>query len=247
MSGEPQDVLRGRPFGRRLFLGLLAAGTAGLVLTRWAYGEDDATPGNVAEAVPLGAMTPDDQEPLLGIHPNLVLPERFRYYSVADVPSFSERSWRLTVDGAGLGGSLDLQLAELRSLPNVALRATFRCVTGWRVRDCIWRGARARDVIDMAQPNAHARYVTFYAGDGVYTDSLSITQARSDHALLAWELNGRPLIREQGYPLRLIYPDMYGYKNVKWLRRIEVKPVKDLGFWEQRGWDDDAYVYNPPS
>jgi DMSO/TMAO reductase YedYZ molybdopterin-dependent catalytic subunit len=40
---------------------------------------------------------------------------------------------------------------------------------------------------------------------------------------------------------------MYGYKNVKWLRRIEVKPVHDLGFWEQRGWDDNAYVYTPPS
>ena len=47
--------------------------------------------------------------------------------------------------------------------------------------------------------------------------------------------------------MRLIYPDMYGYKNVKWLRRIEVKPVHDLGFWEQRGWDDNAYVYAPPS
>jgi DMSO/TMAO reductase YedYZ molybdopterin-dependent catalytic subunit len=246
MSGRPEDVLRGRPVGRRLFLGLLGAGTAGLALTRWKYGDDDATPGNVATAVPVGAMTPDDREPVEGIHPNIVPSERFRYYSVGDIPTFTERSWRLTVDGAGLGGSMTLRLADLQAFPNAAIRSTFRCVTGWRVRDCIWRGVRVRDLVDANQPNGAARHITFYSGDGVYTDSLTMQQARSDHALLAWELNGRPLIREQGYPLRLIYPDMYGYKNVKWLRRIEVKPVHDLGFWEQRGWDDEAYVYTPP-
>jgi DMSO/TMAO reductase YedYZ molybdopterin-dependent catalytic subunit len=216
-SSAAEDVLRGGPVGRRLFLALLGAGAAGLAVTRFAYAGDDATPGNVATAVPVGAMTPDDREPVEGIHPNIVQSERFRYYSVADIPSLGERSWRLTVDGAGLGGSMSLRLADVQAFPNVANR-----------------------------PNAGAQHVTFYAGDGVYTDSLTMGQARSDHALLAWELNGRPLIREQGAPLRLIVPDMYGYKNVKWVRRIEVKPVHDLGFWEQRGWDDDAYVYTPP-
>jgi len=246
---DPEDTSpAGRPVGRRLFLGLLGAGAAGLALTRLSYTDDDATPGNVATSVPVGAMSPDDgREASEGVHPNLNPSERFRYYSVGDIPTFTERSWRLTVDGAGIDGSMALRLAELRGFPNVAIRATFRCVTGWRVRDCIWRGVRVRDLIDANHPNAHAQHVTFYAGDGVYTDSLTIAQARSDHALLAWELNGQPLIREQGYPLRLIYPDMYGYKNVKWLRRIEIKPVHDLGFWEQRGWDDNAYVYTPPT
>ncbi|HVS42071.1 MAG TPA: molybdopterin-dependent oxidoreductase [Candidatus Dormibacteraeota bacterium] len=248
MPTGAEDAFRGRPIGRRLFIALLGAGAAGIALTKWAYGGDDATPGNVATSVPIGSMTPDEgREASEGVHPNIVPPERFRYYSVGDIPDFNERDWRLTVDGAGLDGSMQLRFAELTSFPNVAIKATFRCVTGWRVRDCIWRGVRLRDVIDANSPNRNAKHITFYAGDGVYTDSLTIGQARSDHAILAWELNGRPLIREQGYPLRLIYPDMYGYKNVKWLRRIEVKPVHDLGFWEQRGWDDNAYVYTPPS
>jgi DMSO/TMAO reductase YedYZ molybdopterin-dependent catalytic subunit len=249
MRGDEENpLLTGRPIGRRLFIALLGAGAAGVALTKWSYGGDDATPGTVATSVPIDSMTPDeDREPSEGIHPNIVPPERFRYYSVGDIPDFTERSWRLTVDGAGLDGSMELRLADLRAFPNVAIKATFRCVTGWRVRDCIWRGVRVRDVVDANQPNRNAKHITFYAGDGVYTDSLNIAQARSDHAILAWELNGRPLIREQGYPVRLIYPDMYGYKNVKWLRRMEVKPVHDLGFWEQRGWDDEAYVYTPPS
>lgn len=247
MTDPPTDALRGRPVGRRLFLGLLGLGAAGIALTKWAFGEDDATPSNVATAVPVGSMDVDGAE---GPGPNanaIFSDERFRYYSVGDIPDFSERSWRLTVDGAGIDGSMQLRLAELKAFPNVAVRATFRCVTGWRVRNCVWRGVRVRDLIDASRPNSRARNVTFYSGDGVYTDSLTIGQARSDHAIVAWELNGQPLIREQGYPLRLIYPDMYGYKNVKWLSRIEVKEVHDLGFWEQQGWDDNAYVYTPPS
>ena len=248
MPAGPEDVFRGSRIGRRLFIVLLGAGAAGIALTKHAYSGDDATPGNVATSVPVGSMTPDEgREPSEGIHPNIVPPERFRYYSVGDIPDFTERAWRLTVDGAGLDGSMELRLADLQAFPNVAIRSTFRCVTGWRVRNCVWRGVRVRDIVDANSPNAKAKHITFYAGDGVYTDSLTIGQARSDHAILAWELNGRPLIREQGYPVRLIYPDMYGYKNVKWLRRIEVKPVHDLGFWEQRGWDDNAYVYTPPS
>ncbi|TMC50706.1 MAG: hypothetical protein E6J14_03875 [Chloroflexi bacterium] len=236
----------GKPIGRRLFLGLLGAGAAGLAFTKWSYRADDADSGNVAEAVPLGPMgqTPDI-ESLIGQHPNILYPERFRYYSVADIPGYSERSWRLIVDGEGLDSSLRLRFNDVTAFPNVAYRSTFRCVNGWRVRNCVWRGVRVRDVIDAAHLNRRAKYVTFSSGDGIYTDSLSLQQARSDHAILAFELNGSPLITEQGRPLRVIFPDMYGYKGVKWVRRLEVKSHRDLGFWEQRGWEIDAYVYNP--
>jgi DMSO/TMAO reductase YedYZ molybdopterin-dependent catalytic subunit len=234
------------PVGRRIFLGLLGVGAAGLVTTQWGLRGDDADPGTVAEAVPLGSMTIDQREAAEGYHPNIVTSERFRYYSVGYPPDFNPQTWRLRVDGSGVNSRLNLTFDQLQAFPNVALKATFRCVTGWRVRDNVWRGVRVRDLVDGLGLNHQARFVTFYSGDGVYTDSLTIQQARSDHAMLAWELNGAPLIREQGHPLRLIYPDMYGYKNVKWVRRLEVKPVRDVGFWEQQGWDIDAYVYNPP-
>jgi len=235
----------GAPVGRRLFLGLLGAGVAGMALTRWSYRQDDATSNDVAEAVPISAMN-NDREDLEGVHPNHDFSGRFRYYSVGTIPSFSERAWRLTVDGEGLDSSLKLRYGDVKAFPQVGLLATFRCITGWRVRDCLWRGVRLRDVIDAARPNAGAQNVTFYSSDGVYTESLTMPQARSDHAILCWEFNGQPLIREAGFPLRLIFPDMYGYKNIKWLQRIEVKPQRDQGFWEQHGgWEIDAFVYNP--
>ena len=246
MDAEPPVPLE-RPIGRRIFLGLLGLGAAGLATTQWSLQGDDADPATVAQAVPLGSMDIDQREASEGQHPNIVTSERFRYYSVGYMPYDDPRTFRLRVDGEGAKGKLSLSLAQLKAFPNVVLKADFRCVTGWRVQDNLWRGVRVRDVLDSVGQNAKAGFVTFYSGDGVYTDSLTIQQARSNNAILCWELDGQPLIREQGYPLRLIYPDMYGYKNVKWLHRLELKSTRDVGFWEQNGWDIDAYVYNTPS
>lgn len=240
-------VPAGRPVGRRIFLGLLGIGVAGLAYKRWDYRADDADSGDVATSVPLGSMQPADREALIGIHPNTHYSERFRYYSVGDIPNYNPRSWRLAVGGEGADGSLSLRFDDLRAFPNYAVKAAFRCVNGWIVHDNVWLGVRLRDVLDAVSPNDRAKFVTFYSGDGVYTESLTWAQARSEHALLSWQLNGEFLIREQGQPLRLIYPDMYGYKSIKWLRRIELKSARDLGFWEQTGWEIDAYVYTPPS
>ena len=243
---EPEELL-GKPVGRRIFLGLLGVGALGIATSQYSFKNDDVTADNVAQAVPLGAMDIDQRESSEGIHPNVVASERFRYYSVGYMPYDDPKSFRLKVNGEGARGSLSLSLDQLKAFPNVVIKSDFRCVTGWRVRDCLWRGVRVRDVLDSVGQNSKTRFVTFYSGDGVYTDSLTVQQARSDHAILCWELNGQPLIREQGYPLRLIYPDMYGYKNVKWLHRVELKSNRDVGFWEQQGWDIDAYVYNTPS
>jgi len=239
---DPEELL-GKPVGRRLFLGLLGVGALGVATTQFSFADDNVTAGTVAQSVPLDSSSGMSE----GEHPNVVTSERFRYYSVGYMPYDDPKTFRLGVDGEGAKGKLSLSLDQLKAFPNVVLKADFRCVTGWRVQNNLWRGVRVRDVLDSVGQNAKARFVTFYSGDGVYTDSLTIQQARSNNAILCWELDGQPLIREQGYPLRLIYPDMYGYKNVKWLHRLELKSTRDVGFWEQEGWDIDAYVYNAPS
>ena len=60
--------------------------------------------------------------------------------------------------------------------------------------------------------------------------------------LLAWGMDGRPLSRPHGAPLRLVMPRMYGYKSVKWVERIVVTREPVVGYWEQRGYDRDAWV-----
>ena len=73
-------------------------------------------------------------------------------------------------------------------------------------------------------------------------------QSLLPHVMLAFEMDGRPLLREHGAPLRLVIPEMYGYKNVKWLTAINFASHEQPGYWEQRGYDQDAWVgrSNPP-
>ena len=57
-------------------------------------------------------------------------------------------------------------------------------------------------------------------------------QASLHDVMLAYEMDGKPLPREHGAPVRLVIPDMYGYKNVKWLNAINVVPYAEDGYWE---------------
>jgi DMSO/TMAO reductase YedYZ molybdopterin-dependent catalytic subunit len=75
-----------------------------------------------------------------------------------------------------------------------------------------------------------------------YVDYLTRRQASLHDVMLAYEMDGKPLPQEHGAPVRLIIPEMYGYKNVKWLQGIEVVPRAGSGYWENLGYDRDAWV-----
>jgi hypothetical protein len=81
----------------------------------------------------------------------------------------------------------------------------------------------------------------FYGADG-YSSSITLDYAMQDDVILAYEMNGEVLPEEQGYPLRLVAPGKYGYKWVKWITHIELVDHDYRGFWESRGWSDDATI-----
>ena len=60
--------------------------------------------------------------------------------------------------------------------------------------------------------------------------------------MLAWEMDGGPLSQPHGGPARVVMPRMYGYKSVKWVTHIEVRTDVVPGYWEQNGYDADAWV-----
>jgi len=82
----------------------------------------------------------------------------------------------------------------------------------------------------------------FVSAESPYVDTLTLQQAELHDAMLAYEMDGKPLAREHGAPVRVVIPEMYGYKNVKWVERIVVTDRVDPGYWEQRGYDVDAFV-----
>ena len=120
--------------------------------------------------------------------------------------------------------------------------STFHCVTGWTVQNVHWGGVRIEDVLAEARPLPEADALQFVSAERPYVDYLTVQQASLHDVLLAYEMDGKPLPREHGAPLRLVIPDMYGYKNVKWLAgSTSFRPPKD-GYWEALGYDRDAWV-----
>ena len=88
-----------------------------------------------------------------------------------------------------------------------------------------------------------ATHVRFWSFDGVYTETLTLDQARRDDVLVAHSMFGAPVTKDHGGPVRLYVAPMYGYKSLKWLERIELVAGPDpVGYWEERGYDVEAWI-----
>jgi DMSO/TMAO reductase YedYZ molybdopterin-dependent catalytic subunit len=105
-----------------------------------------------------------------------------------------------------------------------------------------WGGVRFQQLFDLVQPLPSATAVRFVSLEQPYEDSLTLEQLRLPDAMLAYRLGGQPLSRPHGAPARVILPEMYGYKGVKWLTRMEFVAKQPLGYWEQNGYDQNAWV-----
>jgi DMSO/TMAO reductase YedYZ molybdopterin-dependent catalytic subunit len=166
----------------------------------------------------------------------------WRIYTVSgSLPTFDARSWRLRVSGL-VESPLTLGYHDLLALPKAEQVSTFHCVTGWTVNNVHWGGVRIGDVLARVAPHPEAHALRFVSAERPYVDYLTLRQAALHDVMLAYEMDGKPLRREHGAPLRLVIPEMYGYKNVKWLSRIELVPRTESGYWEQLGYDRDAWV-----
>jgi DMSO/TMAO reductase YedYZ molybdopterin-dependent catalytic subunit len=158
--------------------------------------------------------------------------------SVGSVLPQPTSGWRIYTVAA----SVSLALPDLRRLPVAQQVSDFHCVTGWTVRDVRWAGVRIRDVLAAAGPLPTARALSFVSAERPYVDSLTLEQGLLPDVMLAWEMDGRPLERPHGGPLRLVMPRMYGYKSVKWVDRIVLTSEPAVGYWEERGYDRDAWI-----
>ena len=220
MNGE-----EARPYGRRAFLGLMAGGLTSLL---WA---------GPAERV-LAPVTSGFSQ-LLG---NLLPVGGWRIYTISgSMPIFDERSWRLEITGL-VRKPVRLTYQQLLALPRAHQVSDFHCVTGWSVRNVRWGGVRFHDLLALAEPLPSARAIRFVSLEQPYDDSLTLDQVSLGNVMLAYEMDGRPLSRPHGAPARVVIPEMYGYKGVKWLGRMELVDHQPTGYWEGLGYDQNAWV-----
>lgn len=220
----------GTPVGRRAVLGLVGLGAAGIVF---------GAPIQARIADALRPVTNNDPTGLTGLIPGA---DRFRIYTVTgDRPNQSRAAWRMRVSGL-VERPTTFRFADLLDLPAAGLTADFQCVTGWRVNDVAWKGVRLADVLDQVGVQDAATHVRFTSFDGAYSESLSLSQARRDDVLVAYEMLGAPVTSDHGGPVRMYVAPMYGYKSTKWLDGIELTPKVVPGYWEERGYDVDGWV-----
>jgi sulfane dehydrogenase subunit SoxC len=176
-----------------------------------------------------------------------------------DIPSIDSRAWALEVRGE-VERPLRLSLDDLRSRPSVELAVTMECAGNGRallephvvsqpwLRDAVgtarWRGVPVAALLDEAKLRSCAVEVVFAGLDrGVegdveqrYERSLPVVEARRDEVILAYEMNGAPLLAQHGFPARLVVPGWYGMTNVKWLASLTVVDQSFEGYQQSRAY-----------
>jgi DMSO/TMAO reductase YedYZ molybdopterin-dependent catalytic subunit len=160
-------------------------------------------------------------------------------------PTVNANSWSLRVDGM-VEHPYTLSYQDLLALPMKQQYESLMCISnevgGPYMSNALWEGVPLADLLARAGGvKAGATKVVLYAVDD-YSDSIHLSKALEPTTLLAVRMNGVPLPSEHGFPARLLVPGIYGMKHVKWLTRINVVNIDYQGYWEQRGWSDEANV-----
>jgi DMSO/TMAO reductase YedYZ molybdopterin-dependent catalytic subunit len=209
--------------GRRAFVGLLALGAAGI-----AFGADiqkaltNKLGSSIANLLPGGS--------------------HFRIYSITGTyPYVSPRAYRLKVSGL-VDNPAVFTLDDLRAMPATHLVRNFQCVTGWIVPDVKWRGVQLSEILRHAGVQSGAVAVSFDSYDGADSESLLLDQAHLPDVIVAYEMYGGAVSREHGGPVRLVVPQMYGYKSLKWLSGIRLVDRVEPGYWEQNGYPTNGWL-----
>ncbi|MSO90390.1 MAG: sulfite oxidase-like oxidoreductase [Acetobacteraceae bacterium] len=157
----------------------------------------------------------------LGVHP--------------DVPA---QKFRLDLDGA-LENAVSLSLEDFMALPQQGSVSDMHCVTQWSRYDNRWKGVAVSALLALVKPKPEAKHVIFHAHDG-YTTNVRLDQFDQPDCFLVHEWEGKPIERQHGGPVRILIPRLYLWKSAKWLRRIEFSAFDKPGFWEVRGYHNNA-------
>jgi DMSO/TMAO reductase YedYZ molybdopterin-dependent catalytic subunit len=168
----------------------------------------------------------------------LTAPDRWPLLHFGPVPRTDLSSWSLRLFGL-VEHELTLDYDEVRGLPSKEVVADVHCVTGWSRLDDTWTGVAIQEILKRCRPRPEVTHVMAHCEFG-YTTSVPLATLDDDDVLLCYGWNGQDLTPDHGFPLRLFVPKKYFWKSAKWLRGLEFMSANRLGFWEQRGYHDDA-------
>ena len=166
-----------------------------------------------------------------------------QYIQNRDTPGFHIRSaspfmgvdtanWALVITGM-VKKTIALSYEDLFGFKLYSQVSRLKCVECWSAK-AKWEGFRADDLFDRVQPDPAAKYVYLQSTDSYY-ESFALEELQRDRVLFVFKMNGQALSKEHGFPLRLIAPFKYGYKNIKYITRIEFTDTRKRNYWFNNG------------
>lgn len=175
------------------------------------------------------------------IPPGQIITAKWPVLDLGLQPDVSLKDWRLILDGE-VEQPVELTWDEFMALPQTEDTSDFHCVTAWSKLNMNWKGVRLFDLAALVQPKETASHILCYGYDD-YTTNVSLEEALKPDVLLVHTVEGLPLPKEHGGPVRMITPQLYAWKGSKWINRIEFLDHNKLGFWEERGYSNTAYPW----
>jgi len=180
------------------------------------------------------------------IPPGQTVTRSFPVYSFSGNMDITTDQWSLSIWGLVARDTV-LSWDQFLALGPVTDTLDFHCVTGWSRLGDSWTGIPSSAILALARPDSTAVSVMIHCADG-YTTNVPLRDFEQEGVMLAYILDGEPLTREHGFPVRLVVPQLYAYKSAKWVVGLEFLAEDSPGFWEQRGyslhgdpWTEDRY------
>ena len=142
------------------------------------------------------------------------------------------QSWGLAVGGM-VKNPIGLGYEDLFGLKMHSQVSRLKCVECWSAK-AKWEGFRFEELVQKVQPDLSAKYVYIQSADSYY-ESFALEELLRPRVLFVLRMNDQPLSRDHGFPLRLIAPFKYGYKNIKYITSIKFLDSRKRNYWSNSG------------
>jgi DMSO/TMAO reductase YedYZ molybdopterin-dependent catalytic subunit len=161
-------------------------------------------------------------------------------FKAGGMPTVDLRTYCLSVEGL-VEKVYRFSWEQVLAMPKSRVNGRLTSVSGWSVR-ADWEGIGWSDFLKQIAVRPEANHVRFTSLGGSYATVVSCKDLENPRVLLAYGVSGEPIEPEYGGPLRMVIPNLWGYKSCKWLGQINFTDQMEGGYWEDRGYTRSGII-----
>jgi DMSO/TMAO reductase YedYZ molybdopterin-dependent catalytic subunit len=161
-------------------------------------------------------------------------------FKAGGMPRIDLQNYSLSVEGF-VKEEKHFSWPEMLAMPKSRVNCRLTSVSGWSVR-ADWEGIPWNDFKKQILIDSETSHVRFTSVGGGYRTTVSLKDLENPRVLLAYSVHGNPIEVEYGGPLRMVIPNLWGYKSCKWLGKIQFIDQEEGGYWEDRGYSRSGVI-----